>query len=163
MALRTDVGSELRAVVKARRKARHLRRRIIGIGILAALAIAALGSIGHAEARVPPDNPRTDGLAHYCGELQDRYDYDKAQYEARKAANPNDPSLDHYLGEMQTLEYKWQGPCSATFGSIKCFNAILCDIAINTSNLTVLQSDTDGGSPPVLDPALMQRRGAVAR
>jgi hypothetical protein len=145
LALRTNVGVELREVVKARRQARRTRNRVMRLAVLAALALAVISSVGHAEARVPADNPRTDGLAQYCGELQDRYDYYNGIYQQRKAANPNDPSLSSLQGEIQQYVYKWEPSCRSTFGSISFFNPALQDIA-NVGNLSVLDGNQGGGS-----------------
>jgi hypothetical protein len=133
-------------VVKARRQSRRFRSRVIGLGILAALTLAALGSIGHAEARVPADNPRTDGLSNFCGEMQDRWDYYHALYRQRKAADPNDPSLSSLKGEMRVYEQKWESAgCRQAFGNIWFINPSIEDITIATGNLQVLQA-SDGGN-----------------
>jgi len=145
LALRTNIGIELREVVKARRQARRKGNRVIRLAVLAALAFAVIGSVGHAEARVPADDPRTEGVAWYCGELQDRYDYNNAIYQQRKAANPNDPSLSSLQSEMQQLTYKWEANCRSTFGSITFFNPALHDIA-NVGSLSVLDSNQGGGN-----------------
>jgi hypothetical protein len=141
-----QANANVPTVVKARRQSRGLRRRVIGLGIVAALAAAALGSVGGAEARVPADNPRTDGVAWYCGELQDRYDYFNGIYQQRKAANPNDPSLSSLQGEIQQYVYKWEANCRAAFGNIWFFNPALLDVA-NVGDLTVLDADQGSGRP----------------
>jgi hypothetical protein len=122
-----------------------MRSRVIGLGILAAVALVAIGSVRHAEARVPDDNPRTDGVAWYCGDVQDRYDYYSGLYQQRKAANPNDPSLSSLKSEMQQYVYKWDASCRSTFGSITFFNPALLDVA-NVGNLSVLESDPGNGA-----------------
>jgi hypothetical protein len=122
-----------------------MRNRVMRLAVLAALAFAVIGSVGHAEARVPADNPRTDGVSWYCGELQDRYDYYNGIYQQRKAANPNDPSLSSLQSEMQQYVYKWEPNCRSTFGSITFFNPALQDIA-NAGNLSVLDGNQGDGS-----------------
>ena len=149
LALRTNVGDELREVMKARRQSRRVRNRVMRLAVLAALAFAVIGSVGHAEARVPADNPRTDGVAWYCGDLQDRYDYFNGIYQQRKAADPNDPSLSSLQSEMQQYVYKWEANnCRSSFGSITFLNPALQDIA-NAGNLSVFDGGGPGGGRPV--------------
>jgi hypothetical protein len=144
-AFRTNVAPELRATTKARRKERRIRSRVIGLGIIAALALVAIGSVSHAEARVAADNSRMDGVAWYCGDLQDRYDYYSGLYQQRQAANPNDPSLSSLKSEMQQYVYKWEANCRSSFGSITFFNPALQDI-VNVGNLSVIETTQTGGA-----------------
>jgi hypothetical protein len=145
MANSRNVVGKLRHVINHRRRARRMRSRILGLAILGAIVVAAFGSAGSIEARVPASDPRTTYEARYCGKLQDAWDQLNAQYRQRKQQNPNDPALAGLRSDMQAIEYRWDQQCRELFGNIWFVNPALLD-AVAGTNLTLSPANDGGGN-----------------